>query len=97
MESTRDTLNAKVLYILAKDVPCEPKFYPGRYGHKYDSYTCGRCGAGISEAYWKYCPNCGQRINDAYLGRRKTKEEQRKYHQINVFDLLSEMQEGGNP
>ena len=90
------TLNEKVLYILAKDVPVEPRFNKGKYGSKYDSYSCGRCGFGISEIVYKYCPNCGQRITDAYLGRRKTKKEQTKYHQMNVFDLLAEVENGLN-
>ena len=83
------TINERAMWILAKDVPVEPKFYKGKYGSKYDSYACGRCGFTIVTVY-KYCPNCGQRITDNYLGRRKTKQEQIEYHQLNVFDLIAE-------
>ena len=66
-------------YVVARDIPVEPKFYPGRVSRKYDSYTCGNCGFGLKEAYEKYCCNCGQRVTDAYLGRRKTREEQKEH------------------
>lgn len=83
------TINERAMWILAKDVPLEPKFHPGKYGTKYDSYSCGRCGSGI-QVFYRFCPNCGQRITDNYLGRRKTKKEQLEYHQMNIFDLLAE-------
>ena len=89
------TINERAMWILAKDVPVEPKFYPGKYGHKYDSYACGRCGFGIITVY-KFCPNCGQRITDNYLGRRKTKDEQAKYHQMTVFDIIADTTHGGH-
>lgn len=64
---------------VARDTPLAPKLNKGIRGSRYDSYTCGRCGAGIREAVEKYCWSCGQRVTDAYLGRRKTKEEQREH------------------
>ena len=40
---------------------------PKRGWQKYVS--CRRCGSGISEAHWEYCPKCGQRILHAsYAG-----------------------------
>ncbi len=86
------TIQRDVARALAKMSPMAPKLYPGKYGHRYDRYACAECGAGITEAHWNYCPNCGQRISDASLGRRKTDEEQAKYHQMNIFDLFKELQ-----
>lgn len=41
----------------------KPKFHKGKYGQKYDYYTCGNCGKtlvhGVS-ANW--CYNCGYKI-----------------------------------
>lgn len=66
-------------HAVARDIPVEPKYHPGRVSRRYDSYTCGNCGAILSEAFMEYCSKCGQRATDAYLGRRMTKEEQKEY------------------
>ena len=64
---------------LVRDYPLEPKFQKGRSSKKYDSYTCGNCGFGVTEAYIKYCENCGQRITDFSAGYRKTQAEEEVY------------------
>lgn len=79
-----ELLNDKILMTtlrwgLVRNYPLEPTFHKGRSGKKYDHYTCGNCGFGVTEAFIKYCENCGQRLTDAYAGRRKTQEEQEQY------------------
>ncbi len=49
----------RMKYEFAKDIPVKPKFHPGKYGHKYDNWTCGNCGFGLSEVVYHFCPNCG--------------------------------------
>jgi hypothetical protein len=49
-------------YECRKAEPIKPKYHKGIYGKKFDTYSCGNCGAGIAEAHWKYCPNCGRAI-----------------------------------
>ena len=49
----------RMRYEFDKDIPVPAKFHKGRYGHKYDTWTCGNCGAGVPEVGWKFCPNCG--------------------------------------
>ncbi len=44
-------------------IPVKPKFFKGKYGKKYDSYSCGNCGAGGVQPHWRYCPNCGYAID----------------------------------
>ena len=51
--------------------PVPPRFHKGRYGKKYDTYTCGICGASLPEIGWNYCPKCGRRITEQYLGGRR--------------------------
>ena len=85
--SVNEKVNNQVAWALSRQVPKEPKLHKGM--HITDYYTCGNCGFGINVVY-HYCPNCGQRITDCYLGRRKTKEEQNKYHQLNIFDLFDD-------
>lgn len=45
------------------EIGAKPKFHKGKYGKKYDTYTCGNCGStlkgGVSE---NYCCNCGYKI-----------------------------------
>ena len=71
-----DALITTIRRALVRNYPLEPKFDKGKNGKKYDRYSCGNCGYGVSEAGYKYCPSCGQKITDAYLGRRKTQAEQ---------------------
>ena len=55
----KDRVVARMQYEFDKDIPVPVKYHPGKYGHKYDSYACGNCGAGILEAHYKFCPSCG--------------------------------------
>ena len=72
---TKERVLNRMRYEFDKDKPVEPRFHKGINGRKYDSYSCGNCGAVIVTVY-KWCPSCGFRITDNYLGGRKTKEEQ---------------------
>lgn len=49
----------RMRYERDKAKPVPPIFHKGVYGKKYDSWTCGHCGSGVSEAWWKWCPRCG--------------------------------------
>lgn len=49
----------RMRYERDKAKPVPPIFHKGLYGKKYDSWTCGNCGSGVSEAWWKWCPRCG--------------------------------------
>ncbi len=69
----------RVKYAIYRDIPLAPIFHRGRNGHKYDSYTCARCGAGVLDHSAEWCGRCGQRLSDPYLGRRKTTEEQMEH------------------
>lgn len=65
-EDNKNRVVNRMRYEFAKDIPVKPKFYKGKYGHKYDSYACGNCGSGLPEAWWQFCPNCGFRIGDKH-------------------------------
>lgn len=45
-----------------KEEPIPPKVIKAVYRGHQDRFVCRRCGAGITEAHWHYCPNCGQAI-----------------------------------
>ncbi|MCR5720025.1 MAG: hypothetical protein K6F84_05620 [Lachnospiraceae bacterium] len=60
-DAIRNRVLKRMIYEFSKDIPVKPKFHKGKYGHKYDHYTCGNCGHGIN-IYDKFCPNCGFRI-----------------------------------
>lgn len=83
-----EKVNNQVAWALARQVPKEPKRMRGKYIH--DWYICGNCGGPKLEITDHYCRNCGQRITDASMGERKTKEEQNKYHQLNIFNLFDD-------
>ena len=58
----QDRVIARMRYEFDKDIEVPAKYYPGKYGHKYDSCTCGNCGFTVDESVWHFCPNCGFRI-----------------------------------
>lgn len=61
-ERQMDSIN-RFKYLLAKDVGKKPKFHPGKYGKKYDNWTCGNCGSGlVNGVVANYCGNCGYQI-----------------------------------
>lgn len=68
-----------VRYAVARNIPIAPRFEKGRNGPAYDRYTCLRCGSRASPVGSRYCGNCGQKLSDAYLGRRRTAQEQREH------------------
>jgi len=43
------------------EIGCVPKFHKGIYGSKFDSHTCGNCGASLYVTN-NYCHNCGYRV-----------------------------------
>lgn len=53
----------RLRYVMAKDVGVKPKFHKGHYGHKFDHWTCGNCGATTKDGVGDtFCRNCGYRI-----------------------------------
>jgi rubrerythrin len=76
---TRDRVIQRFIYEADKGVAVPRKFHKGLYGHKYDQYTCGHCGYGLSEPQYKFCPNCGFRcadIGNEYQAKRRAEYEQ---------------------
>ena len=64
---------------LVAQYPAEPGFQKGIHGKKFNRYSCQNCGFGVSEAFYNFCPSCGQALTEAYCGGRKTQEEEEKY------------------
>ena len=45
------------------EIGAKPKFHKGKYGKKYDTYTCGNCGSELNRGLIEnYCCNCGYKI-----------------------------------
>ena len=55
----------RMRYEFNKDMPVKPKFHKGKYGKKYDYFTCGQCGFCIDVTIDKFCPNCGYMVGKA--------------------------------
>ena len=83
-DSIKDRVLARMAYEFDKDIPVKPKLHKGIYGSKFDHYTCGNCGAGIQEAYWHFCPNCGFRIAKTVLEKKQREE----FTQLTLMDFL---------
>jgi ribosomal protein L40E len=53
----------RLRYVQAKDEGVKPKFHKGMYGKKFDSWTCGNCGAATLDGVGdNYCRKCGYKI-----------------------------------
>ena len=53
----------RLRYLRDKDVGVKPKYHKGIYGKKYDTWTCGNCGALTRDSVRdNFCWNCGYRI-----------------------------------
>ncbi len=54
----RERVLSRMRYEFDKDMPVAPKFHKGKYGHRYDYFTCGNCGhiLGVTDCF---CPDCG--------------------------------------
>ena len=82
-----------VRYAVARNIPIAPRFSKGRNGPTYDSYTCLRCGSRASPVGSRYCWNCGQRLSDSYLGRRKTSQEQREHMSAATLRAMDDLEQ----
>lgn len=76
LKDVNDGIRERVLhrmeYEFDKSIPVKRVFHKGKYGHKYDTYSCGNCGAGLPEACWSYCPSCGFAIaKDTWQERQR--------------------------
>ena len=53
----------RLKYVRDKDVGVKPRFHKGHFGKKYDTWTCGHCGAPTKDGVGDtFCRNCGYRI-----------------------------------
>ena len=71
LKDVDENIKARVLsrmeYEMDKSTPVKPKFHKGKYGKRYDTYTCGHCGFGIDVITSTYCNNCGFAIDKTDL------------------------------
>lgn len=82
-----------VRYAVARNIPVAPRFSKGRNGPTYDAYYCQRCGSQVHPVGSRYCWNCGQRLSDAYLGRRKTSQEQREHMTAATLRAMNDLEQ----
>lgn len=60
-----DGFAKRVVYTCTLNQGKPPRFHKGKYGKKYDRWTCGNCGAGILHPeIQKFCMNCGCAIRE---------------------------------
>ena len=66
-EHIQERVLNRVRYEFEKDIPVPVKYMKGKYGRKYDTWSCGHCGHGISETQaraGRFCGQCGYRIKE---------------------------------
>lgn len=58
-----DRMKNRFAYHIEQAEPVKLKYHKGKYGSKYDSWTCSNCGCEISYGVAQnYCWNCGHRL-----------------------------------
>lgn len=62
MSEARPLSDAQKKYALEAYEGAKPKFHKGKYGKKYDYYTCGNCGCGLRDIVDNFCWSCGFQI-----------------------------------
>jgi len=75
-ERIKERVLHRMMYEFDKSIPVKPKFHPGKYGHKYDSLTCGNCGHTI-KIIDNFCSNCSFAIE-----KNDSSEERDTYEKI---------------
>lgn len=63
IEDMPDRIINRLKYIKAKEDGVKPIFHKGVYGKKFDTWTCGNCGATTRDGVGdNFCRNCGYAI-----------------------------------
>lgn len=62
-ETLEPLSEARVERAIRAEQGMKPKFHKGKYGIKYDHWTCGQCGQMLKHDVGEnYCWNCGYRV-----------------------------------
>lgn len=73
----------RIRYEAAKGIGAKPKVHKAIYRSFHDTETCGRCGCGIGDAWFKYCPSCGTAILRNPVTVKRLEE-----HQISIDEWM---------
>lgn len=58
-----DRMRNRFVYQIFQAEPLKPRFYKGKFGEKYDRYTCSGCGCELThDVGQNYCWNCGHKV-----------------------------------
>ncbi len=82
-ETLREYALNRIKYEIAKGIGVKPKIRHAIKSWHHDEHVCGRCGSGIGDAWFEYCPNCGTKILKNEYTERKVKE-----HQIDIDEWM---------
>lgn len=87
-EELREHALNRIKYEAAKGIGVKKRIVKAVKSWHRDTYVCGRCGSGIGDAWFNYCPNCGTAILKNEYTEKKIKEKQEENHQMNIMEWL---------
>lgn len=62
-DDTPQRIINRLRHVQAKEEGVKPRFRPGIYGHKFDTWVCGHCGRDLIRGVTvDFCDKCGYRI-----------------------------------
>lgn len=84
-EEQREYALNRIKYEIAKGIGIKKRTVKAVKAWHKDTHCCGRCGTGLNEAWFDYCPKCGTAILKNEYTEKKLKENN---HQINIAEWL---------
>ena len=86
-ENLRDWALNRIKYECAKGIGIKLKVTPPPKKGFHEVRQCGKCGTGIYEAQFHYCPNCGTAILKNEYTAKKIKEFE-EVHQMSLEEWM---------
>lgn len=86
-EELRDKALNRIKHECSKGIGCKLKVTPAPRKGFHEVRQCGKCGTGIYEPQFRYCPICGTAILKNEHTERKVKEYEES-HQISLEEWM---------
>ena len=92
-EELREYALNRIKYEAAKGIGVKLKTVKAVKSWHSDTKVCGRCGSGMGESWWKYCPNCGTAVLKNAYTEKVLQQKKEENHQMDIEEWLKGVDE----